>query len=123
MRFPSFLFILLPCLTLAPFVQADPAVIEDVKVTQSGGSWRFEVTLSHGDTGWDDYADGWRVVAPDDTVLGYRELLHPHVTEQPFTRSLSGVEIPEGLDTVFVEARTKPDGWDSARFPVSLHDK
>ncbi len=99
---------------------ADPAVIEGVKAKGNGGAWSFSVTLSHGDTGWDDYADGWRVVDEGGTVLGYRELLHPHVNEQPFTRSLSGVQVPEGVTRVFVEARTNVTGWDTARYPVDL---
>ena len=44
----------------------------------------------HPDTGWDDYADGWRVLDMDGNELGMRVLHHPHVDEQPFTRSLSG---------------------------------
>lgn len=99
---------------------ADDAVVEAATAERSGESWRFSVTLSHGDTGWDDYADGWRVVTDDGTVLGVRELLHPHVTEQPFTRSLSGVEIAQGISEVFVEARTNTDGWGKARFPITL---
>ena len=78
------------------------------------------MTLLHGDTGWDDYADGWRVVAADGTELGLRVLHHPHVNEQPFTRSLSGVEIPDGMTTVYVEARTNTDGWGAARYEVVL---
>lgn len=97
---------------LVPFAaMADPATIDAVQARNDGGTWQFSVTLSHGDTGWDDYADGWRVEAPDGTVLGYRELLHPHVNEQPFTRSLGGVEIPEGMTTVMVRASTNTDGW------------
>ena len=99
---------------------ADDAVIEAVDARASGNTWNFSVTLSHGDTGWDDYADGWRVVSEDGTELGLRVLYHPHVEEQPFTRSLGGVAIPEGMDTVYVEARTNTDGWGAARFPVSL---
>ena len=100
--------------------QADPAVVEEVRAAPSGDGWRFDVTLSHGDTGWDDYADGWRVVDADGAVFGTRELLHPHVNEQPFTRSLSGVAIPDGVSHVFIEARTNTDGWGEARFPVDL---
>lgn len=108
-------------LLLAPFAaMADPAVIEAVEATKQGDGWRFSVTLSHGDTGWDDYADGWRVEAPDGTVLGFRELLHPHVNEQPFTRSLGGVAIPEGMGTVMVRARTNKDGWDDGALTLDL---
>ncbi|MGR3514818.1 MAG: hypothetical protein ACU0GG_18820 [Paracoccaceae bacterium] len=101
-------------------VLADDATIEAVDARNSGSAWTFSVTLLHADTGWDDYADGWRIVAEDGTELGLRVLYHPHVDEQPFTRSLGGVSIPEGVDTVYVEARTNTDGWGSARFPVSL---
>ena len=85
-----------------------------------GDTWTFSVTLLHADTGWDDYADGWRVVAEDGTEFGYRELLHPHVNEQPFTRSLSRVVVPDGVTNVYIEARTNTDGWGAARFEVGL---
>ena len=109
------LFLVLPGVVLA-----DDAVIESAEARYSGGAWIFNVTLRHEDTGWDDYADGWRVVQEDGTVLGTRVLLHPHVNEQPFTRSLGGVSVPDGVDQVFVEARTLTHGWGAARLPVSL---
>ncbi len=93
---------------------ADPAVIEKIVATESARGWTFSVTLRHGDTGWDDYADGWRVVAPDGTVLGTRVLAHPHETEQPFTRSQGGIVIPDTLSSVMVQARTLTEGWDPA---------
>lgn len=99
---------------------ADPAVIESVETVRSGATWTFSVTLSHADTGWDDYADGWRVLLDDGTEVGFRELLHPHVNEQPFTRSLAGVQIAEEVDLVFVQARTNKDGWAETRFSVEL---
>lgn len=90
---------------------ADPAMVEGVEASATAGTWRFSVTLRHGDTGWDDYADGWRVEALDGTVLGYRKLFHPHVEEQPFTRSLQDVPIPHGTRTVAIRARTSTEGW------------
>ena len=99
---------------------ADPAVIERIVASPQGDAWRFDVTLSHGDTGWDDYADGWRVELEDGTVLGTRELLHPHVNEQPFTRSLAGVAVPDGVTEVYVRARTNVEEWDSDRQGFSL---
>lgn len=101
-------------------VAADAPVVEDVQASEAGATWSFSVTLSHGDSGWDDYADGWRIFLADGTVLGARELLHPHVEEQPFTRSLSGVTIPDGVESVFVEARTNVDGWSGKHFEVPL---
>lgn len=95
-------------------VLADPAEIVDATAKASGsGSWTISVTLRHPDTGWDHYADGWEVLSPDGTRLGFRELLHPHVNEQPFTRSLGRVTIPEGLTHVLIRAKCSVDGWGS----------
>ncbi|MEL6962418.1 MAG: hypothetical protein AAFO01_06650 [Pseudomonadota bacterium] len=83
--------------------EADVVGVEVRK--ESAGTYRFDVTVAHGDEGWDHYADAWDVVAPDGTVLGTRVLLHPHENEQPFTRSLSGVVIPEGITEVTLRAK------------------
>ena len=75
------------------------------------GEWRFNVTLRHDDTGWDHYADKWEVLAPDGRVLGVRVLHHPHVEEQPFTRSLGGVKVPQGVTEVTVRAHDSVHGY------------
>lgn len=75
------------------------------------GTWRFDVTLHHADEGWDHYANLWRIETPDGKILGERVLAHPHVNEQPFTRSLSGVSIPDTLDQVIVRARDSVHGY------------
>lgn len=103
-----------------PLAVAGEVEIVDAKARRSGDAWRFDVTLLHGDTGWDHYADAWRVLGPDGTVLGTRTLAHPHENEQPFTRSLGGVQIPDGVDTVMIEARDNVHGWAAARFEVTL---
>lgn len=105
---------------LAAPAWADPSAIEGVSARKSGSSWNFSVTLRHPDTGWDHYADGWRVLAPDGTELGMRVLHHPHVDEQPFTRSLSGVVVPEGVTEVQIQARCSVDGWDTETVTVDL---
>jgi hypothetical protein len=84
------------------------------------GTYRFDVTVRHADEGWDHYADAWEVVAPDGTVLGTRTLLHPHENEQPFTRSLSGVAIPEGITEVVIRARDSVHGYGGAERRVTL---
>ena len=90
---------------------ADPPVIEQVNARQDGAGWAFDVTLSHADTGWDHYADGWRVLDMDGNELGLRVLHHPHVNEQPFTRSLGNVSVPENAAQVQIQARCSVDGW------------
>jgi len=99
---------------------AGEARVVAAEARKSGMGWRFDVTVEHADAGWEHYADAWRVVGPDGTVLGVRELLHPHVTEQPFTRSLSGVAIPEGIATVTVEARDSVHGWEGGAVRLNL---
>jgi hypothetical protein len=95
--------------------------IVEARFAASGGdTWTVHATLRHADTGWDHYADAWRVVTPDGRELGRRVLLHPHVEEQPFTRSQSGIAIPSGLEVIFVEARDTVHGWSPDRLEVRL---
>jgi len=106
-------------LMTAPVLAGEADVVE-ADATRQGEAWRFTVTVRHADAGWDHYADAWRVVAPDGTVLGTRTLHHPHVSEQPFTRSLSGVRIPEDIRTVTIEARDSVHGWGGATLRIEL---
>ncbi|MEM6371364.1 MAG: hypothetical protein AAF727_01090 [Pseudomonadota bacterium] len=113
-------------LVFAALIAASPAlaeepVIEDVTVTRTApDTYRFDVTIRHPDTGWDHYADGWRVLDMEGNELGMRVLYHPHVEEQPFTRSLSGVVIPAGTSEVQVQARDLPAGWNTGTTIVAL---
>ena len=92
-------------IAIALSAQAGEADVVGVEVSkQSDGLYRFEVTVLHKDEGWDHYADKWDVLAPDGSLLGTRILYHPHVDEQPFTRSLPGVKIPSGTDPVTIRA-------------------
>jgi hypothetical protein len=105
----AFLIAFLPAAAIA-----GEATVVGVAATPEGSGWRFDVTVSHADEGWDHYADAWQVLGPEESVLGTRELLHPHVNEQPFTRSLSGVEVPSGIGEVKVRARDSVHGWGPA---------
>ena len=97
----ALLVIFFPCTG----IQAGEADVVKVVVKQAGErTYRFDVSVAHADTGWDHYADKWEVVTLDDMVLGTRILHHPHVNEQPFTRSLSGVTIPANIDHVMIRA-------------------
>lgn len=111
---------LLSTLSAIGAARAGDVEIVHASFRATGGQWSVDVTLRHGDTGWEHYADAWRVVAPDGTVLGTRTLYHPHENEQPFTRSLGGVVVPAGTTTVFVEAHDKVHGWSPQRVEVNL---
>jgi hypothetical protein len=100
---------------------AGEADVVDVKVSRAGDAvYDFDVTIRSNDSGWDHYADAFEVLAPDGTVLGQRILRHPHVEQQPFTRDLHGVKIPEGVDQVTIRARHKPKGYDGDTMTVTL---
>jgi hypothetical protein len=100
--------------------KADVIGVEVAK--ERTGVYRFSVTVRSDDTGWEKFADKWEVVGPDGDVLGARVLLHPHETEQPFTRSLSGVEIPAGITAVRVRAHDKIEGYGGEEMTVELPD-
>lgn len=113
------------CLAIALCAAACPAladepVIEKATARPASGSWQINVTLSHPDTGWDHYADGWRVLDMQGAELGLRVLAHPHEQEQPFTRSLSGIAIPEGTSQVQIQARCLVDGWGTQTYVLEL---
>ena len=113
-------------MTFALSFAAAAAVADEVDVVgaravkDGAGTWRFDVTLKHGDEGWDHYADKWEVLSPDGTVLGTRVLYHPHVEEQPFTRSLSGVRIPDGLKQVVIRGHDKVHGTGGVEMTIDL---
>ncbi len=108
-------------LTVLNTADADDVKILAADFHSSGGNrWSLNVTLKHGDTGWDHYADNWRVVDVEGNMLGNRVLYHPHVEEQPFTRGLGSVKVPEGIMTVYIEAHDKVHGWTPNRLTVDL---
>jgi len=80
----------------------------------------FVVTVRHADEGWKHYADGWEVLSLDGRVLATRVLRHPHVGEQPFTRDLRGVEIPEAIHKVKIRARDSVHGYGGEEIVVEL---
>ncbi len=80
------------------------------------GTWVISTTIDHNDErlpdGTEHYADRWEVVDPrNGEVLAVRRLLHSHMYEMPFTRSLSGVVIPEGLDRAHIRAACTHHGF------------
>jgi len=104
-----------------PFAFAGEADVTHVEISHTGdNTYRFEVTVRHDDEGWNHYADKWDVVAPDETILGTRTLYHPHVDEQPFTRSLSGVKIPGTINAVTIQAHDSMHGYGGKTITVEI---
>ena len=116
-------FVIIILGTLCCFISTNYAGdVEIVKTefSKRGNSWHVNTTLKHGDTGWEHYADAWRIVDEKGNELGKRTLFHPHENEQPFTRSLSDTRIPPDTRIVYVEAHDKKHGWSKQRVRVDL---
>lgn len=101
------------------------AQVEQVKMLENAnGTWTINVTISHEDTGWNHYADLWVVVNRDtEEILGSRVLAHPHVGEQPFTRGLSGVQIPEGTRFIEIRGKCNLHGFEGKRILINMDER
>lgn len=108
------------CLLLSSSVSANNVEIIKVVLTKHTGTWRADVTLKHADSGWKHYADAWRLVDDKGNEIGKRTLYHPHVSEQPFTRSLSSFQIPGDKKIIFVEAHDLEHGWSPNRVKIDM---
>jgi hypothetical protein len=105
---------------LAAALLASPALAQepkfpdvvDVKVQARGGGV-FDDTAER-------YADAFRVVGPDGKEYGVRVLLHDHKDEQPFTRELTGVRVPDGVRQVAVQGRDQGSGYGGKTRTVAL---
>lgn len=96
---------------LAATAHAGEAAVVDASAAQAlGGTWTFTVTIVHADEGWDHYANAFTIETEDGRELGRRVLHHPHVDEQPFTRRLTGVRLPDTQKTVLVRAHDSVHG-------------
>jgi len=115
-------------LMLGQAAHAGTADVVAVEVEQTApGVYVFRVTLLHDDEGWDHYADRWDhyadrwdVLAPDGRLLGERVLAQPHVGEQPFTRSLSGVVIDDATKTLILRGHDSVHGLGGVEMTVDL---
>lgn len=97
-----------------------PDVIGAELSANGDGTYDVSATLSSPYDTAARYADAWRVLGPDGVVLGVRELTHDHATEQPFTRTLRGVTIPDGMAEVTIEGRDQLSGWGGATVTVDV---
>lgn len=132
MRLASHCFLLAgllaAALAVAPFTElhaGQPEVLE-VEIEPAGvdGDMRFftfKVTIRHDDEGWDHYANRFEVLdAATGKLLGVRELAHPHENEQPFTRSLYRVPVPQGVTRVHVRSHDSVHGYENPPMELQL---
>jgi hypothetical protein len=106
--------------TTASQGQRFPEILDAQATRDTNGAWTFAVTISSPYDSPQRYADAWRVLGGDGTEYGLRILTHDHAAEQPFTRSLAGVEISGSVDHVQIEARDLVNGWSGTTFELLL---
>ncbi len=107
--------------TIVHTVYANSVEIIDATFKKNTGTnWSVSVTLKHADTGWDHYANNWRIIDEKGNVIGDRVLYHPHVNEQPFTRSLSNVSIKETDRYLYIIAHDTIHGWSPEKLKIDL---
>lgn len=117
--FTSLFIILL--LTTAATATAGEADVVDARASKSAdSSYSFDVTVRHQDSGWEHYADRWEILDEKGEILATRVLLHPHVNEQPFTRSLSSVRITSGIKIVRIRAHDLRHEYGGKIFTLEL---
>jgi len=120
-KFPIKAFVAAALIALcAVYAHAGEVDVVDVTIEALGdGKFRINATLAHDDTGWDHYADRWDVLDESGQVIGVRELAHPHVNEQPFTRSVS-ISIPESVKTITVRANDSVHETGGKTFDIAV---
>ncbi len=82
-----------------------PQILKAEAKVKTNQLFNIAVTIRHADTGWDHYASEWVVIADDETEIAKRTLYHPHVNEQPFTRSLTDVSLPVDASKITIKAK------------------
>lgn len=97
-------FTLLFILSISYLHAGEADVIKVVFSQSSGTVFNFKVTIRHADTGWQHYADAFEIFDMSGDLLAKRTLYHPHVKEQPFTRSITDVSIPKSIKRVMIKA-------------------
>jgi len=100
----AFIYLLLGVLFSSPVFSGEADVVK-AKITPLGLA-----TVAHADTGWEHYANLWQVLNEKGEVIGERVLHHPHVNEQPFSRSLT-LNIPSKVRTITIRAKDSVHGF------------
>lgn len=116
----SIIFVVCCCVNSLSFSGEVDVVAVEVKKT-SEQQYRISVTLKHADTGWEHYANAWQVFDEQGNMIAERVLHHPHVNEQPFTRSLT-VTIPEEIKVIIIKGQDSVHGLSAVEKRITLSE-
>lgn len=108
------------CWLSTPVIAGEPSVLDATVRANTNGTYAISATLFHKDEGWKHYADKFDVLDEAGNVLASRILYHPHVEEQPFTRSISNVTVPVGTTSVVIRAHDSVHGYGKRTFTLKL---
>ena len=97
-----------------------PSVLDATVSANANGTYAVSATIFHKDEGWSHYADKFDVLTPDGKVIATRTLFHPHVDEQPFTRSIGNVQVPVGVTEIVIRAHDLVHGDGERTFKIKL---
>lgn len=111
---------LVVCLLCIPAIAGGADVIDASAERESNGRYTVSATIQHNDEGWKHYVDRFEVLLMDGKLIGARYLGHPHVDEQPFTRSAVSVNVPKGVREVRIRAHDKVHGFTGKEFTLKL---
>ena len=102
-------------------VVASGADVIDAEVKRGNDdSFTINVTVQHADEGWNHYADHWLILDKNEQLIAARKLMHPHVKEQPFTRSLSYIQIPDDVTEITIRAHCSIDDYSGKNLTIKL---
>lgn len=100
--------------------QKYPDVVDVQVHVRSDRRFDFDATIASPYDTPERYADAFRVLSTGGVQFGERTLFHDHASEQPFTRDLYGVAIPDGIHTVVIQARDKKYGYGGRTLHITL---
>ena len=107
-------------IVMAAQVSAGMADVIDVDVRYNGdNNFQIITTLVHADTGWQHYANEWQVLDESGKVIGRRVLHHPHVNEQPFSRSQT-LDIPISVNIITIRGIDSVHGIGGGEMSIKL---
>lgn len=105
---------------MAAQVSAGMADVIDIDVRYNGGNnFLITTTLAHADTGWQHYANEWQVLDESGKIIGRRILHHPHVNEQPFSRS-HALDIPITVNAITIRGVDSVHGSGGGEMTIKL---
>jgi len=101
-------------------IASDAKIIKASAELTPAQKFNISVTVEHADEGWEHFANAWRIYSADGELIGERVLHHPHVKEQPFTRSLLGLSVPAKVKEVTIVAVCSKTGESKASYNLKL---